>query len=348
MTEPIKVGLIRCDTHGMYYAALMAGHDPLKLQRPVDLDDDPPYSWQNGSVHYYFYGFCADPRQRTVDTVDGFKIVNVWDVYRDAAESFSAVLDDRPHVCDSYEQVSDGVDLVFIADCNEDGSDHLQLATPGLQKGVATFIDKPMANDVGDVEKLLALSKKHRAPLFSASILRHLPGAFQFRARLADVGKLDCATIRGLSGHIAGQIHSVSLAQAIFGGGIETVHTMGPGPLGVMHLSWGDRSDRPKSGVVIQNGDGRTQYHCAMHVTAYGSAGAILSENNINDWTYPAGAANIIKLIKKMVVEGGTQSGATSELDTSLRDMVEAVRVVNAGRLSSAEGSRPVRVDEVH
>ena len=49
-----------------------------------------------------------------------------------------------------------------------------------------------------------------------------------------------------------------------------------------------------------------------------------------------------------MVVEGGTQSGATSELDTSLRDMVEAVRVVNAGRLSSAEGSRPVRVDEVH
>ena len=115
-----------------------------------------------------------------------------------------------------------------------------------------------------------------------------------------------------------------------------------------MHLSWGDRPDRPKSGVVIQNGDGRTQYHCAMHVTAYGSAGAILSENNINDWTYPAGAANIIKLIKKMVLENRSDKNMSDELKESLQDMVEAVRVVNAGRLSSAEGSRPVRVDEIH
>lgn len=30
--------------------------------------------------------------------------------------------------------VSNGVDLVFIADCNEDGGDHLQLETPGLEK----------------------------------------------------------------------------------------------------------------------------------------------------------------------------------------------------------------------
>ena len=111
---------------------------------------------------------------------------------------------------------------------------------------------------------------------------------------------------------------------------------MGPGNLGVMHLSWGDRDDRPKSGVVIQNGDGRTQYHCAMHVTAYGSQGAILAENNINDWTYPYGAANIVKLIKKMVVTG--------EVDESMDDMIEAVAVVNAGRTSIAEGSRAVTV----
>ena len=48
-----------------------------------------------------------------------------------------------------------------------------------------------------------------------------------------------------------------------------------------------------------------------------------------------------------MVIEGGTESGAASQLGESLKDMIEAVRVVNAGRLSSAEGSRLVRVDEV-
>jgi hypothetical protein len=72
------------------------------------------------------------------------------------------------------------------------------------------------------------------------------------------------------------------------------------------------------------------------HVTAYGSAGAILAENNLNDWTYPYGAANILKLIRKLVLTG--------EVDDSMGDMVEAVAVVNAGRLSLAEGSRAVRV----
>ena len=66
-----------------------------------------------------------------------------------------------------------------------------------------------------------------------------------------------------------------------------------------------------------------------------------------NDWTYPAGAANIIKLIKKMVVEGTAGSTVESQVGESRKDMIEAVRVVNAGRLSSAEGSRLVRVDEV-
>jgi|GEM_PF-5530164 len=73
-----------------------------------------------------------------------------------------------------------------------------------------------------------------------------------------------------------------------------------------------------------------------MHVTAYGSAGAILAENNLNDWTYPYGAANILKLIRKMVLTG--------EVDDSMGDMVEAVAVVNAGRMSLAEGIRAVRV----
>ncbi|MAE63438.1 MAG: hypothetical protein CMJ18_04130 [Phycisphaeraceae bacterium] len=337
MSDPIKVGIIRCDTHGMYYAALMSGHDPLKLQVPVPVEDDPPYSWQNGAVHYYFYGFCADPRQMTVETVGGFRIVNVWDVHRDAAENISAVLDDRPRVCDTFDQVSEGVDLVFIADCNEDGSDHLALATPGLERGVVTFVDKPLANEVTDARRILDLGRQHGAPVFSASILRHLPAAKQFRVRLPDVGPVDCATIRGLSGHIAGQIHSVSLAQAVFGNGIAHVRAMGPGEMGVTHLSWGDREDRPRSGVVIQNGG--AHYHCSMHMTAYGPQGAILAENNINDWTFPSGAARILDLVREMV--------RTGEVDDSLDDMVEAVAAVNAGRRSLAEGSRAVSLDEI-
>ena len=338
MTKLIRVGLIRCDTHGAYYAALMAKHDPLKLQRPIDVDADPPYSWQNGVVHYYFYGFCADPRQRTVEAVDGFEVVKLWDEDRAAAEDLSRVLDGHPHVCNAFEETSEDVDLVFIADCNGDGSDHLTLAAPGLARGVPTYIDKPLANGVGEVEQILALARKHGAPLYSASILRHLPGAVQFRSRLPEIGRAESGCIRGGGCHIAGQIHTVSLAQAVFGNGIREVRAMGPGEMGVMFLSWGEREDRPPKGVVIHH-NVREFYHCAMHVSAYGSQGAILDSGNINDWTFPRGAARILELPRELVRSGRP--------DDSVHDMIEAVCVVNAGRLSMREGSRAVAVEEL-
>lgn len=338
MSQPIKVGIIRCDTHGAYYAPLMAPHDPYKLQRPIEIGSESHYSWMTGGAHFYFYHSYANPEKIDVETVDGFKIVNVWDEHRKAAEVLSDVMDDHPRVCDSFEQVSDGVDLVFIGDCNGDGSDHLELATPGLEKGVATYIDKPMANTVEDVKKIMALSKKHNAPVFSASILRHVPGAAQFAQRMGEIGGANSGVIRGGGCHIAGQIHTVSLAQAVFGNGISEVHACGPGEMGIMHLSWGERDDRPACGVALHHNVTET-WHCAVPVAAFGPEGGILCHNNINDYTFPYGAANILKHVKRMVLTG--------EVDDSLDDMIEAVAVVNAGRLSHKEGGRAVKVDEV-
>ena len=87
----------------------------------------------------------------TAKKVDGFELVKLWDEDHEVAELASRVFLNKPMVCDSFEQVSDHVDLVFIADCNGDGSDHLKLATPGLEKGVATFIDKPFAHCSADL-----------------------------------------------------------------------------------------------------------------------------------------------------------------------------------------------------
>ena len=61
MSDPIKVGIIRCDTHGAYFAPLMASHDPLKLQRPVDPDSELHHSWMGGGAHFYFYGSYSNP-----------------------------------------------------------------------------------------------------------------------------------------------------------------------------------------------------------------------------------------------------------------------------------------------
>jgi predicted dehydrogenase len=338
MSDPIKVGIIRCDTHGAYYAPLMAAHDPYKLQSPIPPGEEGGYSWMTGGAHFYFYHNYANPEKISVETVDGFEVVNVWDENRRAAEVLSDVLDSHPRVCDSFEQVSEGVDLVFIGDCNGDGSDHVLHSTPGLEKGIATYIDKPLANTVEDVKKIMALSAKHSAPVFSSSILRHVPGATQFSKRMDEIGGANSGFIRGGGCHIAGQIHTASLAQAVFGNGISEVHASGPGEMGIMHLSWGDRDDRPLRGVAIHHNTDE-QWHCSIHVAAFGPDGGILAHNNINDYFFPYGAANILKHIKKMVLTG--------EVHDSMNDMIEAVAVINAGRLSYKEGGRAVKVAEV-
>lgn len=339
MSTPIKVGLIRCDTHGAYFAPLMAAHDPYKFMQPVPWRPKLPHTWLNGTLHRYFYTNLGDPTQLTAPSVFDFEFVRCWDESREVAEALSAMMRSHPRICDSIEQASEGVDLVFIGDCNGTGADHLELVTPALQRGIPVFVDKPLASNMKEVKAIMALAKKHKAPIFSASILRHLPAAEQFRQHLPDIGEwVEGGHIALRTWNIAGFIHSVSLAQTAFGNGIKAVQAMGPGEMDVARLSWGDREDRPRSGIVLHHISYKRKHISTMFLAAYGPDGVMLSEK-INDWNFPVGAANILKLVSKMV--------RTREVDESMNDMIEAVAAVNAGQLSAKEGGRLVSLEEV-
>ena len=159
----INAGIINCDLHGMYYAALMAKHDPIALR------DDKISRGQ--AAHFYFYTHYKDPARIMVPTVGGFRIVKVWDRNGKRAEAISRIWHDRPEICDTFEEVSDSVDLVFIADCNGDGSDHLELAKPGLDKGIPTFVDKPFCYRSEEGAEFLKIANKNGAPVTSFSVL---------------------------------------------------------------------------------------------------------------------------------------------------------------------------------
>lgn len=328
MPDPIRVGLIRCDTHGAYFGALMAPHDPLRLQLPLPMEQPARYSWQHGGAHFYFYTDYADPTRISVDTVDGFRLTRIWDEDPEAASCLAELFTDKPQVCKAYDEVCDEVDLVFIADCNGDGSDHLQLATPGLEKSVPTFVDKPLAYTLADARALLALAEAHRAPLASISILRALPKAAFFAHRLAEVGQVEFGTVQGGGTHLAGHIHAISLALHIFGNGVRRVRAMGDTELHTVHLDWGERPDRPTRGVTLNCDVGRV-WHCAFHASAYGPQGAIHSPP-LGDFDFPFGAAEILRQVKTMV-----QTGQSPALN---RDMLAAVAIAEAARAAQQSG----------
>ncbi|MSR65525.1 MAG: hypothetical protein EXS18_07070 [Verrucomicrobiae bacterium] len=335
--KKIRVGLIRCDTHGMYYGPLMEKHDPLVFDLPVPISQPVSDSWMRGGNHYYFYTKYNDPTLMTSEPVTGFELVKLWDENRGDAEIAARVFYGKPRVCDRVEEVSDEVDLVFIADCNGDGSDHVRLATPGLKKGVPTFIDKPLAFTYSDAIRLVRLAKKHRAPLFSCSILRALPQVARFAASLPQTGGVHSGIIEGGGTALAGQIHSVSLAQTVFGNGIESVRAMGKDAAEVVHLTYGERKDRPRHGVVLHCHLGPL-FHCTFHVSAYGNDCAVHSPPTINDFFFPQGAANILKLCRQMV-----RTGCVPKL---MDDMIEAVAVAEAVRRSQQLG-RAVKIREI-
>ena len=333
MNDPIRVGLIRCDTHGAYYGALCARHDPLLLQNPLPIDQEARYSWQHGGTHFYFYTHYADPQRMTVEFVEGFKLSKVWDEDRSAAECLARVFDEKPIVCEDFSDVSDEVDLVFIADCNGDGSDHLTLARPGLEKGVATFIDKPLSYTTADARTLIRLAEQHTAPMASMSILQALPHAARFARRLDEVGEVQFGSVQGGGTAMAGHIHAVCLAHALFGNGVESVRAMGETSLHTVHLNYGTRSDRPSRGVTL-NCDVGGVWHSAFHASAYGPNGAIHSPP-MSDWDYPFGAAAILRTIREMV--------ETRISPVANAHMLEAVATCEAAR-EAQETGRAVRV----
>lgn len=317
MYSKIRVGIIRCDLHGVYYGVSMDEHDPLELRE------------LNNSAFFYHYTQYNDPKKKTTPSVPGFEIVKVWDEDRELAERMSSIFNSRPEVCKSFEDVSDDVDLVFIANCNGDGSDHLKFAVPGIEKGIATFIDKPFACKLEDAMTIVEMSEKHKVPVMSLSILREIPPFTLFKKRFIEVGEPpEYGIIKGGGTALAGQIHAISLAQHLFGTGVESVSCMGRNPLAYIHLDYGCKKGKPVNGVMLNTDVGST-YHCAFYASVYGRLGAVHSPG-IGDFEFPYGVEVILKKIKKMVETRVTQ--------VPYEEMIENIAVVEAAREAQKTG----------
>ncbi|MFH0795781.1 MAG: Gfo/Idh/MocA family oxidoreductase [Candidatus Omnitrophota bacterium] len=262
--------------------------------------------------------------------VPGFEVVKLWDEKRELAENMAKIYYNKPKVCHSLEEVSDGVDLVFIADCNGDGSDHLKLAAPGLKKRIPTFVDKPFAYEVKDARRMVELAQEYKTPIMSLSILRALPQATRFRNRFAEIREPEFGVIKGFGGSMAAHIHGISLAQHLFGAGVESVEAMGQTPLAYVHLDYAGKTDRPKAGVILACASGGSP-HCAMYASAYSQLGVIHS-SAFDDWIFPDGVIKILKTIKEMV--------KTRKPQAPYEEMIECIAIATAGRLSQKEKRR--------
>jgi hypothetical protein len=231
--------------------------------------------------------------------------------------------------------------LVLIASCNGNGSDHLTLAHPGLEKRVPTFIDKPMSFSIDQALQLLWLAHKHQTPLLSASLYQTDFNTMAFARRLPEVGALSRGSIECSSTHLAATIGAVCAAQIIFGTGIEVVRCLhAPERHVVFHLDYGSAKNRPAEGITIHCPSIDTPFPATSRFSrtfaaAYGWERAI--QGMIFDaYSGVDGAGFLLEQVRAMI-----QSGQSDR--TLTPDMVRAVAVCQAMR-ESLETGKPTRI----
>ena len=246
--------------------------------------------------------------------VDGARISVVWDEDRSAAEELARVFG-IDHVANDYEEVLLHCDGVIIAD--DVTLNHCRHASFFLERGIPTFIDKPLAPDAKTAVALVELAAKHNAPLMSGSALRYAAETQELREDPNILGKIELATTVGPNELYFYGIHPLELAHSIMGSGISTVQNIG---------------DDQQDIVKIQYHDGRILMLLVSRVigggfeiTLYGKNGRRRIE--VKDST--AYYANQLRLIIKMAQE--------KRAPVPIENALEVIRVLEAGKKSFAE-----------
>ena len=326
--DMIRVGIIRCDTHAFWYAPLFEKPNPDRYRKA------------HRGCHYYFYR-PDDPSRLRVPTVPGMTVSRVFDEEdRDRAAALSDAFEGRPRVCDSFEEVSDDVDLVYIADCNYEGKDHLRLAEPGLSKGVPHFVDKPFAFTLEDARTMIDLAKRHETAVMCASLLRYSPFLERFRGRLRDIAPVGSLLVPSYSTSLATVFHGVSVVQCVMGEGCEWTECMGPDAFDVLRLGYAKNDAIILSALGTAPGyvvTSANYHHCAYQVTAYGARGAAYSPR-VDDYLFPHGGVRIVKMAKAMA--------QSKQPPISYASMLEPMEMIEAARLAHKRRRR-VYLDEV-
>lgn len=323
----IRLGVVRCDPHAYTFIPLLAECDMELLRQACPQE-------------FYFFIDPYNWRELKYQRVEGFDVVKVWDADQRKAITFSKVFFGKPKVCETLEEMTEGIDAVFISDCNGDGSDHLELSKPFLKKGIPTFVDKPFANTLKDAQAIVALARQHDAPLFSASILSFVDEIKFLKNRLAEVhGPISVGVVKGIGadGNLAAVIHGLALAQGMFGVGVEWVECIGELKLQYILLHY-------QSGVevLVINSDAETHdyFHCDLYTkcrqprprwTTPPRPGH-LRANPMGDPEFVVGAINILNAFKQMI--------QTRQPPMPYETLIELIAIVEAARLAQAERRR--------
>ncbi|MCD6563356.1 MAG: Gfo/Idh/MocA family oxidoreductase [Thermoproteales archaeon] len=181
--------------------------------------------------------------------VDGFKVTHVYDPDRAKAKDVASKVCIE-NIVDTINDMINKIDIVFIE--FRDGALHLKYAKPFIDAEIPLFIDKPLAANPVDAEKIVSLAKKKNVLLTSFSVLRFCDEVLAVKnketIRLGVNGPGDPDS--QYSGLIFYGIHVAEIINTITGTKLNNVYAIRKGKT-VSALIWGE--DLPLVDARISN-----------------------------------------------------------------------------------------------
>ena len=165
--------------------------------------------------------------------VEGAKVVAGWPGdsammperipgYTEQLRGYGIELVEKP------EDLLGRIDAVMIE--SQQGARHRERARPFLEAGLPTFVDKPFAANAKDADAIIALARKHNAPLMSCSALRYAPEITNALHRRDDYGPILSADVwtsaslhEGNPGLLHYGVHGVEMLYTLMGQGCISV-----------------------------------------------------------------------------------------------------------------------------
>ncbi len=230
---------------------------------------------------------------------------------------------------DDLEAMLDQVDGVLVLSVN--GHKHLQHATPALQRGLPTYIDKPLACSLIEARKIKELAEAHGSRCYSASSLRFAAELHQVRdAKLGELVAIDAYGPGELHDLMPGTffygVHTLEMVDAIWGEGVLAVSAHHTEDRDILQLHYRDgraatlRLERAGSydfGATVHGREGLHSFHVDF-ATVY-----------------------------DRLIAGMTRFFDTGEAPVSLERLLENVAVMEAANRSMDREGQWVQLDEI-
>ncbi len=230
---------------------------------------------------------------------------------------------------DSLDALLDEVDGVLVLTVN--GAKHEAQAAEALKRGLPTYIDKPLANDLASAQRILAAAREGKARCYSASSLRFATELDQVpREQLGELVAIDAVGPGELNDAMPRLlfygVHTVEMVDALWGPGVSHVRA-----------DAGDDRDV----IQLRYRDGRYAHLRLERRGGYDFAATLHGTQGVHHFKVDF-APVYSRLVAGMVrfFEGG-------DAPADLRDIVENIAVIEAAHSSLEQNGAWVGVSAI-